>query len=352
MATEEDVNVTDQDALTPEELKMLADNEAAGDDVEGDEGAAAPAAVVAPKPAKKTAPAAAAKVEGAEGGDGSLTAEEIAAAAEAGKAGDKTVPLAALHESRAEIKRLREERTAEKAAEAERFGLLEKRTNEILAKLVPKEEAPKAEVIPDFDIDPAGWIAGTMKASGKDLEAVKAELTTLRQEKATQDEANRNRAGIQEILTYAITQENQFKAVTPDYDAASTFLLNSRKDELEEMGKTPAEINQIIQLEKLSIANDCKNSGKNPAEVVYKIAKRRGYAKAADADPVVDAAAAAATGKEKLETARRGTEQAQSLSGTRGNAPSPLTAQRLLEMSEAEFAKAIATPEGRALMGS
>lgn len=337
----EDINVTDQDTLTAEELKLLSDNEAAGD--EGVEGASASAKVEEPE--KKPAPAAA-KVEGDKGS--AQTAEEIAAAAEAakGKSDDgKTVPLAALHESRAEIKRLRDER----AADAERFATLEKRTNLILEKLVPKEPEVKPEVIPDFEIDPTGWIAGTMKATGKDLEAVKTELTALRQEKAARDETDKNRGTINDIMNYAVSKENEFKAVTPDYDAASAFLLTSRKEELEEIGKTPAEIQQIIQLEKLSIANDCKTTGKNPAQAIYNIAKKRGY-KAPD--PVADAAAAAEIGKDKLETTRKGTEHGTSLTGTRGNAPSPLTAQRLLEMSEAEFAKAIQTPEGRALMGS
>jgi len=47
-----------------------------------------------------------------------------------------------------------------------------------------------------------------------------------------------------------------------------------------------------------------------------------------------------------------GQQQARGLSGARGSGPAPMTAQRLLEMSDAEFTKSLETEEGRALMGA
>jgi hypothetical protein len=79
-------------------------------------------------------------------------------------------------------------------------------------------------------------------------------------------------------MGYAITQEKAFIAATPDYNDASIFLLQSRKDELSDLGYNDAQCQEIINNERLAIASQCKQNGTNPAEAVYKIAKRRGYA--------------------------------------------------------------------------
>lgn len=344
-----DINENDQDSLTADEQALLKQMESdeGTDDGAGDPPPPPPPAAAKPKGNKAKAPAPAAKADGEGDGEG----EGEGAAPDPAR--QKMVPHAALHEERlarqAADKRLEE---AEK-----RFQTLEARTNLILEKLVPKEPEVKPEPIPDFETDPAGWIAHTMKSTGKELEDVKKELTTLREEKAQKTEQDKNTSVVRSIMDYAVTKENEFKAITPDYDEASVFLMESRKDELTELGYSEAEIVQMIQGEKLTIAAQAKQQGKNPAELVYNIAKRRGFAKKAappplDADGQQDGDKGGATSAQKLEAARRGTEHAGSLSDTRGNAPSPLTVQRLLEMSEAEFAKAIETKEGKALLGS
>jgi hypothetical protein len=65
-----------------------------------------------------------------------------------------------------------------------------------------------------------------------------------------------------------------------------------------------------------------------------------------------DAVPAPGDAAERLRTVASGQRQGASLGALRGSGPHPLTAQRLLEMSDAEFARAIATPEGRALLGA
>lgn len=291
-------------------------------------------------PVAEAAPAAAAKpeVEKPEGAEG----------ADANKGGDakKTVPLAALHESRAETKAVRD---ALVTAEANNAKVME-RFEAVLAKFAPKEEPPQEEVIPDPNVDPVGYVTATMKATGKTLATVEKELSDMRAEKARGAEQNRQREAIGTIITTAATQETEFVKTNPDYWEASNFLVQSRNEELEEMGYDQLQRNAIINQEKVSIAAQALAQGKNPAAVVYGIAKRRGYAgkkPPAEEGPKQDEVTPAA----KLEKARAGAEISASLSDLTGNAPVPLTVTKLLEMSDADFARIMNTKEGKALMG-
>lgn len=357
---------SDQDSLTAEESAALGEMEKDNgeglpeEDLNLAEGASKP---VAKKPA--------AKAESEEESEG---AEEGAGEGGKGQEGVKGKPLppealAAVRIEREEKKTLREAlKTAEDARKAsdERFSTLEKRTNLILEKLVPKEEAAKPEVIPDFETDPAGWIAGTMKATGKSIQEIQTELAAGRQEKAQQTEQQKQQEVVRGVISMAAASEREFLAANPDYNDAGAFLQTVRVSQLEAIGYNAEEVQAIIQQEKFAIASKAQAAGKNPAEIVYNIAKTMGYAKKAKpAEGQGDGggngggngqgnghdAAAAAAAKEKLRAASEGREQSASLSDARGQGPSPLTAKRLLEMSEAEFAAAMETDEGKALMG-
>jgi hypothetical protein len=89
---------------------------------------------------------------------------------------------------------------------------------------------------------------------------------------------------------------------------------------------------------------------KNPAEIIHTLAKKRGFAPKT-VDPAAAAAATAAADAGKMKTVGKGIEENRSLSQARGSAPVPLTARSLLDMDEAEFARMIETPAGRALLG-
>jgi hypothetical protein len=362
---DDDVTVTDQNVLSPEEQALEDQMRADGDGNPDDDGKPAPAK--APEPKKPTKPAAkgAAPAKPAAGkpqgekpegeGDGP-EGEGEGAADVAGK--NKMVPHAALHETREELKAARAAMAAKDAEHTATMAKAMDRFEKTLAAFAPKPPEEKVEPVPDFETDPAGWISHTMKAQGKTLEEVQGELTTLRQEKAQRSEQDQQVAVVRGVMDYAVNLENQFKAVTPDYDAASAFLIESRKGELADMGYDQNQVDQMIYVERLTIAAQAQQQKKNPAEIVYNLAKRRGYqAKAAlveeeEGEEEAPAQPAQEASRERLATAQKGRTQDQGLSGARGNAPSPLTAQRLLELPDAEFDKLVNTPEGRALLGA
>lgn len=318
------MDTEDQDALTADEQAQMATMEAADQNLPADDkgGKKKPEAAVVTEGVK---------TEG-EGADG--------------KGGKDFVPLATYLEEKNERKALRDEIAQMQTAHQTQMTTAMDRFERALKAFAPKEPVVEAPKLPDFNEDPAGYIAARLEQGDKTLDQIRTELADLKKTNTVRSETETQQAAVRDIFAFAVGKENEFKAKTSDYDDASKFIIESRRGELEDMGYQPAQIKQMIDGERLTIALQSKQNGSNPAEVVYKLAKRRGYVtKASEGDKGKD-------GKELLDAARRGTEQAQSPNGARGNAPSPLTAARLLEMSEAEFARAIETPEGRALLGA
>lgn len=261
----------------------------------------------------------------------------------------KMVDLAALQESRAE-KKAADERA--RLAE-ERYNRLEQRTNLLLEQQIQRQQqqadaaaAPKAEV-PDYNTDPAGYIAATMQETGRTLAEVQAELAQRR-------DAERQSAAVQHVLTHAANLERTFAAATPDYNEASNFLIQARAQELAILGFDPMTIQNTINQERIQIADLAMRGGGNPAEIVYKMAAQRGYKKAAAVPDNGQGGQAVVQQDpaEKIAALKAGQEASQSLSQGRGQAPRPLTAARLTEMSDADFDKMMKTPEGRALLGA
>lgn len=306
------------DKLTPEEQKFF-DN--SGDDGQGD--ADAP---VVEQPAV---------VE-----DAATTIVEDAPAPQQRSA---MVPHAALHE----------EREKRKASDA-RAKLLEERTNLLLERFAQPQpqqqhvqvQQPQAEEIPSLETDPLGHIVGQIQALAKRQEEFAA-ATTQRQQ---QEQYN---AAASQIVNRAVAMEQEFARATPDYAEAAAYLQEGRRQEYTALGYEPYQVSQAIQSEAQQIAQQALSRNQNPAEVIYNIARARGFAKAppaavGDLPPLVPAQDGAA----KIANIASGQQQNRSLGNTRGSAPAPLTAQRLLEMSDKDFDKMLSTPEGKALMGA
>lgn len=348
---DEDFNVTDQDTLSAEDSAELAKMQAAdlaADDGDGGDGQSQSSQQQqAKKPAAQPAPQ--------KGGQSQNQADGANGEGEDAPQGRgkplSPEALAAVREERARTKALRDEL----AASNKRFETLEQRTNLLLERIVPKQEAPKEEPAPDINVDPVGWIAHQMRATGKGVEELAAQVAQIREKDQQTEEQNRQRTAVNAVISAAAQAEREFKATTPDYDEAGAFLHQSRVEELQDMGYTDQQVAYIINNERVAIAQKAFEDGKNPAEVVYAIAKRRGFKAGAKANTdsggqqqqQIDP-------KEKLDNLKRGAEQSQSLSDTAGQGPAPMTAKRLLEMSEAEFsAWTEANPkEARNLMGA
>jgi hypothetical protein len=154
-------------------------------------------------------------------------------------------------------------------AERERFNLV---VQKFAQPAQPQPEAPKAPEIPDLATDPAGHILATLRATGMSVEQ-------LAQAMQQNTQRQRESEAVAELQTYAAASEQQYRAETPDYDSAVTFLIEKRNKLLEAGGMVdPAQRLAQINREKLQLAHDARRAGKNPAAMAYEVAQIYGWA--------------------------------------------------------------------------
>lgn len=282
-------------------------------------------------------------------------AESTVEGGAAGGAEPKMVPLGALHEERTRRQDLQKE--------VERLNT---RFDTILAKLGTAPAAapaagaePKAPAEP---IDPEKDPLGAMRQMATEL----AELRSFRQQA---ENGGQQANMVQALVGEAQAHETNFAKDNPDYGAASGHLLSSRVQELTAFGLNPVEINARINAERIAIIQLAKERGKNPAEIVYNLAKLRGYTKAAPAaggaganngaggaagaSPAAGAAGGGAPAGEteaaRLERIAAGQRAGRSLGQpSGGGAPKP-TAKAVSEMTDAQFAAWVAKADPAAL---
>lgn len=298
--------------------------------------------------------------EPAKADDGTDAAAKVAATDKKGADNKpKMVPHAALHEERTKRQKLE----AELVEQRRQRDVLDQRTAAILERLTqaqePKKPEPAEVKIPSLEEDPIGHFKAISEQQAK-------RLAELEQRGQQSTEAQRQLQAASHVLANAQAQESAFKASTPDYDEAADYLVNIEQQELALQGYSAPEIQVLMTRKRLELAARAAQLGKNPAELVYQASKLRGFTgkKAAIAangsgDPAGDAvraAAAASGGKppsdaERLVSIAKAQDENASLSRGNGHAPVPLTAQRLVEMSDSDFAKMMDTPEGLALLG-
>lgn len=246
-------------------------------------------------------------------GTGAADAGADAAGAGDGKGEPKHVPLAALHEERTRRKEIDKKlRDAEQqiAEFRGKFSVIEK-----LNGGQQQTEQPAGDPNPEDDI------FGAVNAIKQKLDATEAE------KKAAAEHTT--------FVNSYKADAQKFIATAPDYMEAYNHLLSSRAAELQAIGYEGEELGRALQADEIAIAQMAMSKGKSPAEMLYNLAKQRGYTKK---EAAAAAAAAAPSGAEKLETIERGQAANKSLSNTGGNAgDQDMTAERLMSMPMDEF---------------
>lgn len=180
----------------------------------------------------------------------------------------------------------------------------------------PKAEQPQA--LPPVTEAPFDHI----QAHERDLTEVKATLAARQQQE-------QQAAARQQFLGAVSAREAEYRATKPDYDAAVQHLRTDRVAEWMDAGYTQEQASAIVDGEAFVVAENALRAGRNPAEVWYNMATRRGYKGAAPQKPA-----------QQLETIERGQQAGRSLSQAAGSAPpGNLTAQQILDMDEHEFSK-------------
>ncbi len=225
-----------------------------------------------------------------------------------------------------------QERERRKAAEAKLVeattgqARLDERLKLLSEAVSPKQEAPAGPPNPEEDI------FGAVKFMGETLQTIQKRMD----ESKTQNERER----AQNDLTNAYKSDAmRFAQANPDFVDAYSHLMQGRRAELQAFGYTDdASIMKQIAAEESLLVENAVKLKKSPAEMVYELAKTRGYAK----KPVVNGnGAVPSADAKKLETETKidaiakAQSASKSLSGTGGGTADSLT--ELKNLSDNEF---------------
>lgn len=197
----------------------------------------------------------------------------------------------------------------------------------------PKPAEPQ---IPEFGQDPEAWIKAQVGMTRKEVEELKTFKQNLERQQAYQ-------AQVQQVFHAATAQEQEFAQQTKDYFDAANYLRTARSNELAALGYNQAQIAAAIQQDTLQLAAQALHNQRNFGDVVYQIAKSRGWAPKPVEEPkpapVATPAPITPTDIAKLATIQKGQERAVGL-GSAGSAPkTEITAEDLLNMTERQYAK-------------
>jgi hypothetical protein len=181
---------------------------------------------------------------------------------------------------------------------------------------------------PDMDADPIGW----MKYAKGELDAFKKERAEAdKQAKAEQEQ----HAQLAQLGKRMDEYESEFREDHADYNDAVQFFQKARIAELKDEGVTDGEMTRALQQSFSTIVARAINSGKDPAEVVYKLAKNRGFG--------VDKP------DKKLETIERAAQAGRSLSqGSTRTGDGELTFEYVSSLKGKEFTEAFARLKAQA----
>lgn len=219
-------------------------------------------------------------------------------------------------------KRLRDTQRALKGERAERQKLtarleaLEKGGGAKDAPMTPEALLAKLR---DDDDDPIG-----------DIQTVKALAKLLVGQTASEQQADsQTRERLQALQSVSNTMqeyEDDFRELNPDYNKAALHFMTARTEELKDTGLDGQALQTALQNDFAGIVSRSVAAGKDPAEIIYNMAKRRGFASTETFQKLAD----------KLDTINKGQAQSKTLTG--GGSPSgALSAGKVAELKGAAF---------------
>jgi len=255
-----------------------------------------------------------------------------------GQATGRQVPLARLVEER----KKRQERDAEIARiQKEYSDNLRATQQRILDSLppAPKPITPEEEPLPDIERDPYNHLL-------KRTERAEKQVQQAQQWREHLETQARQQTTVQQVQQFIAQDEANFSTQNPDYADARTHVVDQWRREAEIAGAGPEVVQQYIAQETMKIIQAAAQFNKSPSEIVYNLAKLRGYAAPqAEDDGVTEAIAAAANIPQRalqngpdIDTIQKGLNKSRTPSNSKTvTAPS---IQNLLDLDDDEFYEA------------
>lgn len=144
--------------------------------------------------------------------------------------------------------------------------------------------------------------------------------------------AEQQERDFQHVSSAVEDYETEFKATNPDYDDATDHMLGIQQKLLEGMGYPPHVAHEQVAIWSVNVARQAIQSGRNPAQVAYDLAKQMGYVRKGEG---VEAAA------QKLANIKAGQASAQTLSGGGAPARGSVSLKQIASLEGAAFDSAM-----------
>jgi hypothetical protein len=224
------------------------------------------------------------------------------------------------------------ERLAREAAERARIDERLRIMTQAMEAPQPGQPGQQETQVPNPDEDPFAY----MRYLEGRIEQLSGGVQQVDQQFAAQQE-------YAQLKTAFVSDAQQYQTKQPDFLKAYTHLMQARDRELARLGRQdPQERARIVQQEEQMIVSECLRQGRSPSELIYELAKDRGYSTPAPAAPAAPAAAAQKpSAVAQVAAIKKGQESAKSLGSAAGGATQPLTADVLANMSEDEFERVV-----------
>ena len=197
------------------------------------------------------------------------------------------------------------------------------------------QQQQQEEERPDEDEDPLGY-------ANWRIQQVEKQLTGLGQMAKQGVDMHRSlaeRNHQDHIISQSQSLQAEFVSKNPDYWDAYNHLIETRRQELQSMGYQGQAIEQVLDNEKSMIVQNSMTQDQNgqfsgwrqnPAEVVYNLARQRGFA--GQGAPAVSRQAT-----DRVNRLAEGVRSAAGANTGRGVSSSPQNLESLADMTDAEF---------------
>jgi hypothetical protein len=174
------------------------------------------------------------------------------------------------------------DKAGQAAKERSRRKAAERRANELESRLEKLETSKNGSTA---DTDELLEIIGSLRDDEEDpvgdIAAVKKALKAFRARQMVElEEASRSTAVTRQLEKLQVGMreaEEDFALDHPDYHAAASFYRKARVEELEEAGYAGRNLDRKLADDLYGVVRMAMESGQDPAERVYALAKRRGF---------------------------------------------------------------------------
>lgn len=137
-----------------------------------------------------------------------------------------------------------------------------------------RQQQRQARPEPEAEIDPEEDPIGALKQMRA---KVKAYEQAEQQDNLTAEQERRQDRQLQAVEAQLIDHEADFRDDNPDYDDAAKHYAVARATELVSFGLEPGQVQKMLRKEFAELTSTAISARKNPAAVIYQLAKGRGF---------------------------------------------------------------------------